>query len=123
MKNKVIIAAVVLVVLSLLGFWYWKESQPGKFDDFAKCLKDKGAQFYGAFWCPHCQNQKNLFGSSAKYLPYIECSTQDSKGQLPVCNEAKIQAYPTWKFADGSTEQGEVTLLRLAEKSGCQLPQ
>jgi hypothetical protein len=33
----------------------------GKYDLFAQCLKDKDAKFYGAFWCPHCQNQKAMF--------------------------------------------------------------
>jgi len=27
---------------------------PGKYDALATCLKDKGAVFYGAFWCSHC---------------------------------------------------------------------
>ena len=25
-------------------------------------LKQVGAKMYGAFWCPHCQEQKQLFG-------------------------------------------------------------
>ena len=79
---------------------------PGKYDNFATCLKDKGAVFYGAFWCPHCQAQKKRFGSSQKLLSYIECSTTDSNGQLQVCNDAKIQAYPTWKFSDGAIKEG-----------------
>src|ERR1043166_896516 len=63
---------------------------PGKYDAFATCLKDKGALFYGAFWCPHCQAQKKLFGSSARLLPYTECSLPNGQGQNATCNEAKI---------------------------------
>lgn len=103
-------------------FVYWN-SQPGKLDDFAKCLKDKEAVFYGAFWCGHCQNQKTMFGKSKKYLPYVECSTPDSRGQLAVCAEKKVETYPTWEFADGSRETGEVPLEMLAEKTGCVLPE
>ena len=98
------------------------ESKPSPLDDFARCLKDKRATFYGAFWCPHCQNQKKLFGKSAKFLPYVECSTADGKGQLPACAEKKIEGYPTWEFADASRESGEVALDKLAEKTGCVLP-
>ncbi|MEK6827042.1 MAG: hypothetical protein AABX99_00990, partial [Nanoarchaeota archaeon] len=58
---------------------------PGKYDQFAQCLKDKGAVFYGAFWCSHCIAQKKLFGSSAKLLPYVECSTADASGQAQIC--------------------------------------
>ncbi len=121
-KNLIILILAV-VIIGGLGFWLWtNNNQPGKYDVFAKCLADKGEKFYGAFWCPHCQNQKELFGSSKKYLPYIECSTQDSNGQLDVCKQANIQSYPTWKFHDGTTKEGEISLQELSEKSGCQLP-
>lgn len=90
---------------------------------FAQCLKEKGATFYGAFWCPHCQNQKKLFGNAVSALPYVECSTPDAQGQLQVCIDKKIQNYPTWEFADGTRKTGEVPLSELAEKTGCTLPQ
>ncbi len=100
---------------------------PGKYDTFAQCLKDKGATFYGAFWCPHCQAQKKLFGSSAKLLPYVECSTPDGNAQTQACIDKKIQTYPTWELADGTrlpTENSAgVTLETLAAKTGCVLPQ
>ena len=122
-KGKIIIILLIVVVfLAIIGIWWWQNAQPGKLDEFAKCLKDKGAKFYGAFWCSHCQSQKKLFGNSAKHLPYVECSTQDSMGQLPVCNQEKIEGYPTWKFIDGTVEEGEMTLEELSEKTGCPLP-
>lgn len=107
------------------GVWWMVsyQSDPGKYDAFSQCLKDKGAVFYGAFWCPHCQNQKAMFGKSAKLLPYVECSTPDGRGQVPLCQEKEIKGYPTWEFADGSRETGEVSLAKLAEKTGCLLPQ
>ena len=49
-----------------------------KLDDFAKCLTQKSVVMYGAYWCPHCQAQKKLFGSSFKYVNYVEC-TKDIK--------------------------------------------
>src|SRR5687767_6111588 len=39
----------------------------------AERLDDSGAIFYGASWCPHCQEQKAMFGASADRLPYVEC--------------------------------------------------
>ena len=95
----------------------------GKYDALATCIKDKGATFYGAFWCPHCQATKKEFGSAAKLLPYVECSTADASGQLPVCADKKIDGYPTWIFADGSKLTGEVSLQALADKTACTLPQ
>src|SRR3990167_6069142 len=81
---------------------------PGKYDTFATCLKDSGIVFYGAFWCPHCQAQKKLFGSSAKLLPYVECSTADANGQTQICIDKKIATYQTWEFTDGSRLTGEI---------------
>ncbi|MEI7709624.1 MAG: hypothetical protein WCI76_02835 [bacterium] len=99
---------------------------PGKYDTFAQCIKDKGALFYGAFWCPHCQAEKKLFGTSAKLLPYIECSTPDASGQTKECIDKGITTYPTWILADGTRLATEntagVTLETLALKTGCELP-
>ena len=123
-KTGIIVITTILVIIgAIIGFMVWQDNQPGKLDGFAQCLTNKGATFYGAFWCPHCQNQKALFGNSKKYLPYTECSTQDSNGQLQICKDAKITTYPTWVFADKSVQEGEMSLQALADKSGCTLPQ
>jgi len=95
--------------------------QSGELDSFAKCLKDEGAVFFGAFWCSHCGSQKKLFGTSAKYLNYVECSTSDGNGRTKVCEDKNIESYPTWEFADGSRQSGEVSLEMLAEKTSCNL--
>src|SRR5438067_1720350 len=70
-----------LVIVGIVGLYVVNENTPGKYDSFAKCLKSKRATFYGAFWCPHCQNQKTMFGKAAKYLPYFECSNPDGQSQ------------------------------------------
>ena len=113
---------VVIIILGISASFFVKTG-PGNLDTFAQCLKDKGAVFYGAFWCPHCQRTKALFGKSAKLLPYEECSTPDGKSRLQVCNDKDIQSYPTWIFADESRLTGERTLAELAEKTSCVLPQ
>ncbi|KKU48641.1 hypothetical protein A3H10_04905 [Candidatus Uhrbacteria bacterium RIFCSPLOWO2_12_FULL_46_10] len=114
---------VVAIIVGLVVFFSSNNSQPGKFDEFAKCLSDKGAVFYGAFWCPHCKNQKASFGKSVDYLNYVECSTPDGRGRTQECKDKKIEGYPTWEFSDGSRESGELSLSRLAEKTGCALPE
>mgnify|MGYP001619355939 FL=1 len=116
----------LLILLVLIGGVYWLVKTPGragKLDTFATCIKDSGALFYGAFWCPHCQNQKAMFGSSAKLLPYVECSTPDGNGQLPECRDAGVTGYPTWKFPDGTIKTGEVSLETLSELTQCKIPE
>ena len=123
MKRSTLIPIIIgAIVVLFIIFGIKASSQPGELDGFAQCLKNKKVTFYGAFWCPHCQNQKKLFGRSARLLPYVECSTPDGGSQLQICKDKKIEGYPTWEFADGSRESGELSLQTLAEKSGCELP-
>ena len=123
MKNKTIIIIIALLTISLSAvLWIKSSRQPGKLDAFAECLKEKGAVFYGTFWCQHCQNQKALFGKSAKRLPYVECSTPAGRSQSAICEDKNIKGYPTWELKDGSRLSGELSLTQLAEKTGCLLP-
>ncbi len=109
----------VIVIGGFVSLLVVQAQKPGKYDNLAQCLNDKGAKFYGAFWCPHCQATKAMFGKSAKLLPYIECSTADGKSQLPICADKDIKGYPTWIFADESRLSGEQTIQALSEKTNC----
>lgn len=122
MKKYTFAIILVLIVGGLMGYWAWYMSQPGKHDGFAQCLKNSGALFYGAFWCPHCQAQKAAFGKSEKLLPYVECSQPNGQGQLQVCTDAQIESYPTWVFSDGTRLDGEQSFEALAQKTSCALP-
>lgn len=104
-KQNIFIVSIIAIIILVLGvgFLVEKTAKPGKYDAFAQALKSEGATFYGAFWCPHCQATKALFESSKKYLPYIECSTPDSRGQTNECKAKKIESYPSWTFKDGIT--------------------
>jgi thiol-disulfide isomerase/thioredoxin len=125
-NKKIFILIISLLILGTIATVLLQSNStppgPGKYDTFATCLKDKEAVFYGAFWCSHCQAQKKLFGSSAKLLPYVECSTADAAGQNKICLDKKIESYPTWEFADGSRLNGEIPLQQLADKTSCLLP-
>ncbi len=115
------IVAVLLLLAISYGIQGYTSTLPGKYDGLAACLADKGVMFYGAFWCPHCKDQKKLFGNSAKLLPYTECSTPDGQGQLQVCKDKNIQGYPTWIFADGTVKNEILTPESLATAVGCPL--
>lgn len=124
---KIFIGIIVLLVLGVVFTAFVRggvprEVQAGQYDEFAQCLKDEGAIFYGAFWCKYCNAQKKMFESSARLLPYEECSTADGRGQLPACKEKGITGYPFWVFPDGTQETGVLTFEQLAEKTACALP-
>lgn len=118
-KSRYIILGAIIVALVALFIWY--KVTPGPYDNLAQCLSNQGTKYYGAFWCPHCQKQKQLFSKSAKLLPYVECSTPDQKDQTDICKTVGIESYPTWIFADGTRETGEKTPAYLAEKTSCPL--
>ncbi|MEK7539379.1 MAG: hypothetical protein AAB595_01940 [Patescibacteria group bacterium] len=127
-KNiKIFFSVIGLLILGTVATFLTQSSSvtpagPGKYDALAQCLKDKGAVFYGTFWCKYCQAQKKMFSSSQKLLPYVECSTANGQGQVQACIDKKITGYPTWEFADGSRLKGEIPLAQLAEKTSCELP-
>ena len=97
--------------------------QASSLEDFAKCLTDSGAKFYGAKWCPHCQNQKRAFGSAVEFVPYVECSLPERGKQAKECEDAKIVSYPTWIFADGEKVVGEASFEVIGEHAGCTAPE
>jgi len=118
-KGNLILLIIVLVIIGgLTVFAMVQSKKPGQYDSFAQCVNDSGAKFYGAWWCPHCQAQKAMFGKSAKLLPYVECSTPDSK-QTQQCNDLGIKGYPTWIFADGTVKNGEIPLETISELTNC----
>jgi hypothetical protein len=119
--SKTVLSTIVFITLLLLGggVWFATKSngpQDGQYDNFAKCLAEKKVTMYGAYWCPHCQNTKKAFGTSFKYVPYVECTIETKK-----CTELSINGYPTWTFADSSRVEGEMSLQDLSQKSGCSL--
>lgn len=126
--RKIYIAVVVILVVAVIVIGIVVRKQranmpsTASLQTFAQCLKNNGAVFYGAFWCPHCQAQKAAFGDAQKDLPYVECSTPDGQGQMQVCQDRNIEGYPTWVFADGSRLEGELSFETLAQKTGCIAP-
>lgn len=111
-----------LIVVGLIGFSVTKKSAPSPYDTFAQCLTDKGVKMYGAWWCPHCTNQKELFGTAFSKVNYTECSAPNSQSMNQTCTDAGITGFPTWEFSDASRVSGEQTLQSLADKAGCELP-
>ncbi|MBW4693246.1 MAG: hypothetical protein KME27_15955 [Lyngbya sp. HA4199-MV5] len=86
--------------------------------ELAKHLKRVGAKMYGAYWCPHCHEQLQLFGNkAAAQLPYIECAEDGKNARPALCKAAKIEGYPTWKIK-GKTYEGTQGLIDLANASG-----
>lgn len=111
-----------LVIAGFIIFGVVVKSAPSSYDSFAQCLTEKDVKMYGAYWCAHCQNQKELFGNAFRYISYEECATPGApKVMTATCEIAGVKGYPTWKNSAGEIIAGEQTLENLAEFSGCKL--
>ena len=122
-KSRYLIFGLLVVSVFVLGA-AGCATTPATFDtaqkiSLAKHLTDSGVKLYGAFWCSHCDDQKQLFGEVAfEYIDYNECSTPDGLAQTEVCIVEEIKAYPTWEFADKERVSKVFSLKELAEKTG-----
>ncbi|UFP93806.1 vitamin K epoxide reductase family protein [Gloeobacter morelensis] len=123
--DNLVLGGLGVVLAGMAGIWgiYNVQSvSAGPLDysvALAKHLRTTGAKFYGASWCPHCQDQKKAFGEEAeRFVPYIECSP-GGRGAPPakVCTEAGIDGYPTWEIG-GKRYEGGYPLKDLARLSG-----
>ena len=119
--NYLYLASVVMVIILLVAI-AGRDRGPSKYDSFAQCLTDQGVKMYGAWWCPHCSNQKALFGRAFDNINYVECSAPGSRAMNQTCKNAGIEGYPTWEFADGNRLSGEQSLEELGGKTNCELP-
>ena len=81
-------------------------------------LTATGAVMYSAYWCPHCHDQKQLFGKEASAkLKIIECAPDGQNNQAALCASKNIQGFPTWEI-NGQLDSGQKTLAQLAALSG-----
>jgi hypothetical protein len=117
-----IVTAVLVVAAFAAVIYLGLRRRSSRFDSFAQCMAAKQAKMYGAYWCPHCADQKEMFESSFKYVPYVECGVPGSRDEAPACQEAGIKHFPTWQFADGERREGALPLQVLSAKTGCTLP-
>lgn len=120
-KKLLVLVIVITAISAFLYLYINNKNTPGKYDALAQCLTQKGTKMFGAYWCPHCLNQKKEFGKSWKFIKYIECSLPGGQGQTKECNSENIESYPTWEFKDKSRLTGEVSLEILAEESSCEV--
>ena len=119
--RKIIIGLLIVVAFAAV-IYLGLRKRGNRLDAFAKCLAVKQVKMYGAYWCPHCAEQKEMFESSFQFVPYVECGVPGSRDEAPVCKDAGVKHFPTWQFADGERREGTLPLPALSTKTGCNLP-
>jgi len=82
-----------------------------------------GAKMYGAHWCSHCYDQKEILGKQVfasereggfGFVQYVECSRDGVDSKSGVCKEKEIPGYPTWEIK-GKLYPGQQELDELEE--------
>ena len=122
-KTKKVILCVVVAALFVGAYLAGRYYKNHKYVSFAECLATKNARMYGLYWCPHCADQKREFGSSFRYVPYIECASENDPHELtPACKAAGVKLFPSWQFGAEPPKEGVLTLQELSQKTGCSLP-
>lgn len=115
-KYRVIIWVIAIIIL--VGLVSYSIARPKsdlnsvEKEALAKCLTEKKIYLYGAFNCPNCAVQKEMFDSAVEFITYINCDLEPDKCDI---NE---NAYPYWKIGE-MTVKGPVPLKFLKEKSSC----
>ena len=112
----IVIAAMVMTIA-----WLAVGASDKKLDSFARCLSQKKAHMYGVEWCPHCAEQKEMFGSSFQYVNYTDCAIPGTHTETDECKALNIKHTPTWIFSDGQRREGSLPLQELGKLTGCPL--
>ena len=109
-KYYVIASVIGVIILAVAAYSVYSINKPGEYDNFAKCLSEKGAVMYGAMsWCHFTQGQKAMFGKSFKYVNYHEYT------DLP-----GIKTTPTWVI-NGQWHVNVQPFDKLAALTGCKI--
>ncbi len=109
-KYYIIASIIGVVILATAAYSIYSINKPGLYDNFAKCLNEKGAVMYGAMdWCKYTQGQRAMFGKSFKYINYHEF--QDLPG---------IKKTPTW-IINGAWHENVQSFDKLAALTGCKI--
>jgi hypothetical protein len=122
------VVVVIALIMGAYAFIYYKNNH--RYDAFARCLAEKQFKMYGAYWCPHCAEQKEMFGASFKNIPYVECGIpgQPRGGETQQCKDEGIKRFPTWvvpptaPHPQWDRQERIIPMEELSAKSGCALP-
>jgi len=74
-------------------------------------INSNGVKMYGAYWCPYCTSQLNVFGDHKDEIVYVECGIPDKRGYISdECVMQGILAIPTWVSDSGIKARGSMTV-------------
>ncbi|ACL72672.1 vitamin K epoxide reductase family protein [Thioalkalivibrio sulfidiphilus] len=116
--NSVVVTAVILGTLHVYYSDLLSPREDPRLEALAQHLTDSGALYYGAYWCPACQQQSRLFRGASDRLPYVECAPGGRNTSMTLqCVNAGVSGFPTWVI-NGRRYQEVLQPEELARRSG-----
>lgn len=95
--NHAIVLLPLIAVIGVVQAGVLARPVDPRLEALAAHLKQSGAKFYGANWCAHCRDQKDVFGHFAQDLPYVECAPNGPNTAMAYeCASAGVTSFPTW---------------------------
>lgn len=113
--QKIIFCFIALIIVLAGAYYFYNSQKYSSLDRFAMCLTESEVKMLGVDYCPSCQNQKKIFGSSFEYIDYINCDFNKES-----CQELGIKFYPSWEI-NGKIYPGVKSIVDLKNLSGCSL--
>ncbi|MGA8867708.1 MAG: hypothetical protein WB510_12100 [Candidatus Sulfotelmatobacter sp.] len=116
-SRKFMIGAGILVLLAAAyaAGWYHRNH---RYDSLAKCMASRQVKMYGAYWCPHCADQKEILGKAYRFV-YVECGMPGSHAESEQCKALGVKVFPTWRFTDAALTPGVFSAQELSDRTGC----
>lgn len=115
-KKSLMTWTIIIGIFIVAGIIIYSQSKNTSIElvskEIAQCIGGNSTM-YSQTGCHYCKQQKDMFGSSVKYLTIIEC---DYKPDL--CNSLGIQGTPTWIIKNQSYV-GVQSIERLQNLTGC----
>lgn len=115
MKKYFLMGGLMISLIIFSYTVYVRAQRPGEYNDFAKCLSEKGAVVYGNDFCSYTVRQLNFFGKSKEFLNYVKCYDNQE-----LCDGKNVRTTPTWEI-DGKMYEQVQSFEKLASLSGCSL--
>jgi glutaredoxin len=112
-----VIVILVLLIAAYGAGWYRKSH---RYDELGQCMASKQVKMYGAYWCPHCAEQKEILGKSYHFV-YQECGVPGSHAESAECIALGVKEFPTWRFPNGTMAPGVFSVDELSGRTGCSL--
>jgi glutaredoxin len=113
-KYIIIGAAIIIPLIFILAILFFNRDGGIEKEALAKCLTEKGYAMAGTSWCPHCKEQKELFGDAFQYVTYHDCDEE-----ADWCTEHNVEGYPSWISPQASVSPGVKPLRTLKNMADC----